>query len=188
MNMDSKPDFPDDLEAAIKTLSLAPLSESLDQRMATLFAEAAISGSIKSKTGPGPRWLATVVTIAASLLLGFGAGAWYGRFEARRANSANADARSEATYPSDETSVAGQVLPGPQRPDRQTIEESRTRTVARNTTLSTPLWLESKDGRVFRSYLAHTREDIVETDPATRKNKYFQRHTPRLVISNSPGI
>ncbi len=188
MNTDSKPELPDEIEAAIQKLSLAPTSASLDSRMATLFADSAVSAAVHSKTRQVPRWLATLLTIAASLLIGFGAGAWYGRSEAANSTSANTVTSTDGKLLVDETKLAGQPLDGHPDVNDQKSELPRTRTVARNTTLSAPLWLESKDGRVFRSYLANTQEDIVEIDPATQKKKLVQRHTPRLVISNSPGI
>jgi len=192
MNTDSKPELPDEIEVEIHKLSLAPTSASLDSRMATLFADAPVSApvsaSVNSKNRQVPRWLATSLSIAASLLIGFGAGAWYGRSEAANSTSTSTVTSTDGKRFVDETKLAGQPLDGLSNVNDQTSELPRTQTVSRNTTLSAPLWLESKDGRVFRSYLANTQEDIVEIDPATQKKKLVQRHTPRLVISNSPGI
>ncbi len=188
MNPENEPDITDEFEQAIKKLALAPTSSSLDGRMTELFAAATVSESSQMKRQNHPRIWMTVLMIAASLLIGFGAGTWYGRLPGTWPMPRGVGVVPEPNTPADGTAIATQPTASAPQTVAPTTELPRARTVSRNTTLSAPLWLESKDGRVFRSYIATTKEDIVEIDPTTQKKKLVQRHRPRLVISNSPGI
>jgi hypothetical protein len=188
MNPENDPDISVEFEQAIKKLALAPTSSSLESRMANLFETAPASESSPLKRQNHPRILTTSLTIAASLLVGFGAGTWYGRLPGTWPSPLGAGAVAESIAPVDGTAITAEPTASASQTVAPTTELPRAGTVSRNTTLSAPLWLESKDGRVFRSYIATTKEDIVEIDPTTQKKKLVQRHMPRLVISNSPGI
>lgn len=189
-------DSPNEMETAIKSLELCPASSGLDGRMSELFSQT-VPEQPRLPAFESRRRTELLLAVAASLLIGFGTGSWFrgsqldmgvtsvgltskqDAFNDDSVVASNGSKETSANSPGvDEMAVtAGSLSNRPQ-----------TRLVSRNTVLSRPLWLKSKEGQVYRSYIAHTKEDLVEVDPSTQKEKAVQRLTPRLVISNAPGI
>ncbi|MBL8889423.1 MAG: hypothetical protein JNL67_05560 [Planctomycetaceae bacterium] len=185
-----------EMESSIKSLALLPTTADLDKRMVELFSQAMSESKPLPAVKRGKR-VELLVAVAASLLIGFGAGSWYGSSRVDTgAMSVGVRSTEEGGVDPTSKSSSGSMSKRTGDLESNSLAEAtegsndrpQTKVVSRNTVLSRPLWLRSKEGQMYRSYIAHTKEDLLEVDPVTQKARAVQRVTPRIVISNTPGI